>query len=73
MNDVAFVVAAYVVVVVAVGVYGLGLRARVAGAARRLGAIDRQAQVRSGGDGDRAPTGPRTGSGVGLDPDPPSR
>lgn len=73
MNDVAFVIAAYGVVLGALILYGFSLRRRVAGADRRMRAIDRRAQPPSEADEDGATASPRTGSGLGLDPDPPSR
>ena len=73
MNDVAFVVAAYGVVLGALILYGFSLRRRIAGAARRMRAIDRRVELRSEPDVDRAAASPQTGSGLGLDPDPPSR
>ena len=73
MNDVAFVVAAYGVVLGALILYGFSLRRRIAGAARRIHAIDRRVQLDAEANVARASAIPRTGSGPGLDPDPPSR
>ena len=73
MNDVAFVIAAYVVVLGALVLYGISLRRRIVGAARRMRAIDRRVDLHTEADVDRAAVSAQTGSGLGLDPDPPSR
>lgn len=72
MNDVAFVVATYVVVLGALILYGISLRRRITRAAQRMRAIDRRVQPKREADVDRAGASPQTGPGLGLDPDPPS-
>lgn len=73
MNDVAFVVAAYVVVLGSLILYGISLRRRIAGSAQRMSAIDRRLQPKREVEIDPAGPGPQMGPGLGLDPDPPSR